>query len=258
MYKKIIILVLTLAMCISLCACGSGEAEKKTLYMATEATFPPYEYHEIDEDENSAIIGIDVEIAQAVCDKLGYLLEVVDTDFDTIIPGVKSGKYDFGLAGLTVTEDRLEEVNFSDSYATGVQVIIVPEGSPITTVDDLFVEGANYAIGSQSGTTGNLYATWDIEDEGLGTVQGYSKTTDAIEALKLGKCDCVILDNEPAKALVAANPGLKILATEYVIEDYAACFAKENTELSESFNSALKALIADGTVQKIIDKYIHE
>lgn len=252
--KSIVSVFLIAVMIFSFAACGKGNSseEKKTLTMATECTFPPYEFYDGDQ-----IVGIDVEIAKAVCEKMGYNFEVVDIAFDSIIPGVQSGKYDFGLAGMTVTEDRLEEVAFSSSYATGIQVVIVPENGKVTSVDDLFAEGAWTVIGTQSGTTGNLYATWDIADEGLGEVLGYQKTTDAIQALLTGKCDCIILDSEPAKALVAQNAGLKILDTEYAVEDYAACFAKDNTELCYKFDEALKVLLADGTVRKIIEKYIN-
>ena len=173
---------------------------KEELKMATNANFPPYEYH-----ENNEILGIDAEIAAAICDKLGKKLVIEDMEFDSILASVQSGKCDFGMAGLTVTEDRLKNVDFSTSYATGVQVVIVPEGSPITTVDDLFVEGKNYHIGVQNATTGDIYASGDFEDSGLGTVERYSKAADAIQALVTGKIDCVIIDNEPAKTFVEAN-----------------------------------------------------
>ena len=275
--KKLVTLILALALTLSLAACGGGNASTSSstssagsdaassgeagfttavdgvLSMATEATFPPYEYYDGD-----AIVGIDVEIAQAIADKLGLELQVTDIAFDSIIPGVQSGKYDLGLAGMTVTDERLEQVNFSDSYATGVQVVIVKEGGKVTSVDDLFADGASNVIGTQTGTTGFLYATWDIQDAGLGEVKSFAKTTDAVEALKNGQVDCVILDNEPAKALVAANEdaGLSILDTEYAVEDYAAAISKDNTALLEAVNGALKELIADGTVQSILDKYI--
>ncbi len=225
-------------------------AEVKTLTMGTNAEFPPYEYH-----ENDAIVGIDAEIAAAIADKLGMKLEIQDMAFDSIITAVQTGKIDMGMAGMTVTEDRLKSINFSDSYATGVQVIIVNGDSPITSVDDLFDVGG-YTIGVQTATTGDLYATWDIEDEGLGTVQRYNKGADAVAALSAGKIDCVIIDNEPAKAFVAASDSLKILDTEYAIEDYAICVAKENEELLGDINDALAALRADGTIDSIIDKYI--
>ncbi|HPE15712.1 MAG TPA: transporter substrate-binding domain-containing protein [Oscillospiraceae bacterium] len=220
------------------------------LTMGTNAEFPPYEYY-----EGNTVVGIDAEVAAAIAEKLGLELVIEDMDFDSVIPSVKSGKIDIGMAGMTVTDERLEEVNFTTSYATGVQVVIVPEDSPITTVDDLFGD-QNYTIGVQLATTGDLYCTWDIEDEGLGTVDRYNKGADAVMALKDGKVDCVVIDNEPAKVFVANNEGLKILDTEYALEDYAIAIAKDNTALYDEVKAALEALIADGTVQSIVDKYI--
>ena len=157
---------------------------------------------------------------------------------------------------MTVTDERLESVYFSVSYATGVQVIIVREDSEITSVDDLFEDGVHFNIGVQISTTGDLYATWDLEDEGLATVNRYRRGTDAVQSLVTGRVDCVIIDNEPAKAFVTANPGLKILETEFAVEDYAIAIRRGNTELKDAIDEALRALIADGTVQRIIDKYI--
>ena len=247
--KKIISLILVLALsAFVFVACG--EKEDNVLTMATNAEFPPYEYYEGEE-----VIGIDAEIAAAIAEELGMEFEIVDTAFDSIIPAIKAGKYDMGMAGMTVTDERLEEVNFSTSYATGVQVVIVNEDSPITTVDDLFGD-QNYTIGVQTGTTGDLYSTWDIEDEGLGTVSRFNKGADAVEALKIGKVDCVIIDNEPAKAFVADGKGLVILDTAYAEEQYAIAVSKENTELLEKINAALAKLTENGTVQAIVDKYI--
>ena len=252
--KKYLALLLAAIMALSLAACAStaktedAASTSGKLTMATEATFQPYEYYDGD-----AIVGIDVEVAQAIADKLGMELEVTDIAFDSIIPGVQTGKYDMGMAGMTVTDERKEQVNFSDSYATGVQVVIVKDDSPITSVDDLFADGASTVVGTQAGF---IYAPSDIEDAGLGTVKSFGKTTDAVEALKNGQVDCVILDNEPAKALVAANEGLHILDTEYAVEDYAIAIAKENTDLLEKVNKALSELTADGTLQSIVDKYI--
>ena len=221
-----------------------------TLVMATNATFEPYEYY-----EDQKVVGIDPDIAQAVCDVLGYDLKIEDMEFDSIIPAVTSGKASMGMAGMTVTPDRLKSVDFSDTYATGVQAIIVKEGSDITSVDDLFAEGASHKIGVQTGTTGDLYTTDDIEGAGLGTVERFQKGADAVLALTQGKIDCVVIDNNPAKSFVAANEGLKILDTEYAVEDYAICLPK-NSPLTEKINTALAELTADGTIQKIIDKYI--
>ena len=226
-------------------------ATEGVLTMATNAEFPPYEYYEGD-----TVTGIDVEIAQAIADKLGLTLQVEDMEFDSVISAVKGGKADIGMAGMTVTDERLEEVNFTESYATGVQAIIVTEDSDITSADDLFAEGANHTIGVQLTTTGDIYTTEDIEAAGLGTIDRYNKGADAVMALKNGKVDCVVIDNEPAKAFVAANEGLKILETEYVTEDYAIAVSKDNEALHAAVDAALQELIADGTVQSIIDKYI--
>ncbi|MBR5239273.1 MAG: transporter substrate-binding domain-containing protein [Clostridia bacterium] len=221
------------------------------IVMATNAEFPPYEFM-----ENGEIVGIDADIAREIAKKLNKELVIENVDFDSLIPGVSTGKYDFVMAGLTVTEERMNAVNFTQTYATGVQVIIVKEDSPITSADDLFAEGANTVVGVQMATTGDLYCTWDIEDEGLGTVERYNKGADAVMALNTGKVDCVVIDNEPAKVFVANNPGLKILDTEYVTEDYAAAISKNNPDLTEQIDEALGELIEDGTVDAIIEKYI--
>ena len=244
--KKILALVLICMLTLT------GMAMAETLKMGTNASFPPYEYYE---DETGEIVGIDAEVAAAICAKLGCELEIVDMDFDAIIPAVTTGKIDFGMAGMTVTEERKQSVDFSTSYATGIQVVIVKEDSAITSVDDLFAEGANHKIGVQQGTTGDLYCTGDIADAGLGSVEPFKSGTDAVLALTSGKVDCVVIDNEPAKNYVAANEGLKILDTEYAVEDYAIALAKDS-ELTEKINAALEELIADGTVKAIIDKYI--
>lgn len=215
-----------------------------TLTMATNAYFPPYEYYEGEE-----IVGIDADIAKAIADKLGLELKIEDMEFDSIITAVSTGKADLGLAGMTVTEDRLKNINFSNSYATGVQSVIVAEDSDIATLDDL----AGKLIGVQLATTGDIYATDDFGEE---NVEQYNKGNDAVMALLSGKIDAVIIDNEPAKSYVAANEGLKILDTEYAVEEYAACIAKENTALLDAVNAALEELKADGTLQSIVDKYI--
>lgn len=251
MKKKLLALLLAAAAVVSAAALTSCGAKKEQLVMATNAEFPPYEYFEGDK-----IVGIDAEIAEKIAEKLGMELTIEHIDFDSVIPGVKTGKYDFGMAGLTVTDERLEQVSFSSSYATGVQVVIVPEDSKITSVDDLFAEGANTTVGVQLMTTGDLYCTGDIEDAGLGKIERYNKGADAIMALKSGKVDCVVIDNEPAKVFVQNNPGLKILDTEYVTENYAIAVSKDNPELLAKIDKALTELIADGTVKSIIDKYI--
>ena len=217
------------------------------LTMATNAFFAPYEYYEGDK-----IVGIDAEIAAAIAEKLGLELQIDNMEFDTIITAVATGAADFGLAGMTITPKRLEEVDFSISYANGKQVVIVKEGSAITSADDLGAEGATYKIGVQLGTTGDTYASGDFE----GRVTQYNNGNQAVLALQSGDVDCVIIDNEPAKALVAANEGLTILETAYADEDYAACFAKGNNALLEAVNTAIEDLTMDGTIDAIIAKYI--
>lgn len=170
---------------------------KEELHMATNAQFPPYEYY-----ENEVVVGIDAEMAAAIADKLGMKLVIDDMDFDAIITAVQSGKADIGMAGMTVTEERLQSINFSKSYATGIQSVIVPEDSEITSIDDLLAEGATYLVGTQKGTTGDIYAE---EDFGADRVMKYASGNEAVQALIAGKVDCVIIDNEPAKAYVAAN-----------------------------------------------------
>ena len=230
----------------------SFAAMAETLKMGTNAAFQPYEYYD---DESGDIIGIDAEVAALICEKLGYELEIVDMAFDSLIPALTSGKVDFVMAGMTVTEERKQSVDFTTSYAQGVQVVIVPEGSDITSIDDLTAEGASHKVGVQQGTTGDLYATWDIADAGLGSVEPYANGPDAVLALTSGKVDCVMIDNEPAKNLVAANEGLKILETPYTVEDYAIAVAK-GSELTEKINAVLEELIADGSVQAVVEKYI--
>ena len=225
-----------------------GAAAAETLTMGTNASFPPYEYY-----EDGKVVGIDAEIAAAIAEKLGMELEIVDMDFKAIIPAVTEGKIDFGMAGMTVTEERLQSVNFSDTYAIGIQAIIVKEDSEITSLEDLSKEGAAWKIGVQDSTTGDIYCT---EDFGEDRVSKYAVGADAVEALKTGKVDCVIIDNEPAKAYVAANEGLKVLDSAYTEEEYAICVNLENTELLDKINAALQELIEDGTVANIIAKYI--
>ncbi len=229
-------------------AVTTAEPEVKVLTMATNAFFQPYEYYEGDK-----IVGIDAEIAAAIAEKLGMELVISDMEFGSIITAVMEGEADFGMAGMTVTEERLKSINFSSSYASGVQSIIVKEGSAIKSVDDLYAEGVTYKVGVQLATTGDIYASDDFGEE---NVQRYSNGSEAVLALLGGDVDCVIIDNEPAKALVAENAGLTILDTAYADEDYAICVAKENTELLDKINVAIDELTADGTIDAIVAKYI--
>ena len=229
-------------------AADEGDAEKPVLKMATNAYFKPYEYY-----EGTDIVGIDAEIAAAIAEKLGMTLVIEDMEFDSILTAVQNGSVDFGMAGMTVTDERKESVDFSLSYANGVQAIIVKDGSPITHVDDLYADDANYKVGVQLGTTGDIYAT---DDFGADNVITYNNGNSAVLALNGGSVDCVIIDNEPAKALVAANSGLKILETTYADEDYAIAVKKGNSELLDKINTAIMELTEDGTIDAILDKYI--
>lgn len=260
--KKLVAFGLAAMMAVSmLTACGGSKKEEtkedstaaestvKTvnagvLTMATNAYFPPYEYY-----ENEQIVGIDAEIAAAVAEKLGLELKIEDMEFDSIITAVQTGKADMGLAGMTVTEERLKTINFTDSYATGIQSVIVKADGDVKSLDDL----AGKKIGVQLSTTGDIYASDDYGDE---NVEKYNKGNDAVMALVQGKVDAVIIDNQPALSYVAANQGLVILDTAYAEEEYAACISKDNEELLNAVNAALAALTEDGTIQNILSKYI--
>lgn len=218
---------------------------KGKLTMSTNAAFPPYEMT----TDSGDFEGIDVEVADAIAKKLGLELQVDDMEFDAALLAAQQGKSDIVMAGVSVTDERKKVMEFSDSYATGVQVIIVPEDSEIASVDDL----TDKMIGTQRGTTGNIYCTDDFGEDHITT---YDNGLTAVQALLNGQVDCVVIDKEPAKAFVAANQGLKILETEYVSEDYAIGLAKGNTALLAAVNGALKELQEDGTLQAIVDKYI--
>lgn len=271
--KKVISVILILVMALSILA-ACGNSNDKQLVMATNAAFPPYEYKDGDK-----IVGIDAEIAAAIAEKLGMELVIEDVDFGAVLTGVAEGKYDMGMAGITVTDERKETMDFSDTYATGIQVIIVKDGSSITSLDDLFefnadgdpvaLKNPDIKVGVQENTTGDIYSSsavdaWGFndlnDDESIKTdrVVRYKTGAEAVSALKSDKVDCVIIDNEPAKSFVAANEGIHILEgdNEYAIEDYAICVKKGNSELLDKINKALAELKADGTVDKIVNKYI--
>lgn len=278
--KKILALMLALCMVFALAACGepasepsdapvseapeaseapaseAPETETPTdaeggltivdgkLTMSTNAQFPPYEMT----TDDGGFEGIDVEIATAIAEKLGLELDILDMDFDSALLAVQQGKSDIVMAGVTVNDDRLLVMDFSTSYANGVQVVIVKEGSDITI--DNMGEGL---IGTQRGTTGNIYCTDDYGEE---HVVAYDDGFTAVQALVNGQVDCVVIDNAPAQEFVKNNAGLAILDTEYANEDYAIGVNKGNSALLDAINGALEELIADGTVQSIIDKYI--
>ena len=278
--KKLLALLLAVLMSLSLAACGSGSSstssaasgsaaasgsgsaassaaasfttiEKGKLIMSTNAQFPPYETVADDGKgyENTGFEGIDIELAYALAQKLKLKLMVDNMDFDSALSAVQQGKSDVVLAGLTVNADRLVNMNFTDSYANGVQVVIVPDKSSIKTIDDL----KDKMIGTQRGTTGYLYCT---DDYGEDHVTAFDDGATAVQNLLAGKVDAVVIDNDPAQEYVQANPGLTILDTAYTNEDYAIGVGKSNTALLSALNTALSELKADGTVQSILDKYI--
>lgn len=281
--KKITALMLSSAMMLSLAACGgsastdavsseavsseaaSSEAASSEavstaeaapaalttvnagkLTMSTNAAFPPYEMT----TDSGEFEGIDIDVAAAIAEKLGLELQVDDMDFDAALLAAQNGKSDIVMAGVTVTDERLKVMDFSDTYAEGIQSIIVPEDSDIASADDL----AGKIIGTQRGTTGYIYCT---DDFGEDSVVAYDDGLTAVQALNNGQVDAVVIDNAPAKEFVEANPGLKILDTAYAQEDYAIGVAKGNTELLNAINGALEELKADGTLQAIVDKYIN-
>ena len=279
--KKLTALLLGTAMVLSLAACGgsastsestassdaasseaaSTEASAETagelttvtpgkLTMSTNAAFPPYEMTA----DDGSFEGIDVEVAEAIAEKLGLELQIDDMDFDAALLAAQTGKSDMVMAGVTVTEDRQVVMDFSNTYATGIQVVIVPEDSDIASIEDM----TGKMIGVQRGTTGDLYCSASVEDGGFGeeNVTPYDNGLTAVQALQNGQVDCVVIDNAPAQEFVEANPGLKILDTEYANEDYAIGVAKGNTQLLDAINGALEELQADGTLQSIVDKYI--
>ena len=219
--------------------------EAGKLTMATNAAFPPYEMT----TDAGEFEGIDIDTAKAIAEKLGLELQIDDMDFDAALLSVQQGKADIAMAGITVTDERMAVMSFSDSYATGIQSVIVPEGSDIASVDDL----AGKKIGTQRGTTGYIYCSDDFGDD---AVVAYDDGLTAVQALNNGQVDAVVIDNAPAKEVVAANPGLVIQDTSYAEEDYAIGMNKSNTALLEAVNAALEELKADGTLQAIVDKYI--
>ena len=279
--KKLTALMLSSAMMLSLAACGgsastdtasseaasseavsseaasteeaaSSEADAAELTtvtagkltMSTNAAFPPYEMTA----DDGSFEGIDIDVAAAIADKLGLELQVDDMDFDAALLAAQNGKSDMVMAGVTVTDERQKVMDFSDTYAEGIQSIIVPEDSDIASADDL----AGKIIGTQRGTTGYIYCSDDFGDD---AVVAYDNGLTAVQALNNGQVDAVVIDNAPAQEFVAANPGLKVLDTSYAEEDYAIGMAK-GSSLEAAVNAALEELKADGTLQAIVDKYI--
>ena len=274
-----LVMVAGMAFAATSCSSKGYDFDKETeLVMVTNAAFPPYESKSGDE-----FVGIDIDIAKEIAKRLGKTLRIEDVDFNSIITGIETGKYDMALAGMTVTEERKKSVSFSDSYATGIQVMIVRSDSQYQSIDDFFnydeegnpvsLKNTDIKIGVQQTTTGDIYSSADVtgwgfndlnEDESIKTdrVTRYKTGADAVEALKTGKVDVVIIDNEPAKSFVASNTDgsgnspIRILETEYTNEDYAIAVNKNSTVLLEKINQVLKEMKEDGTLDRIISTYI--
>ena len=265
MKKNVLVLAAAVCMAAALTACGSSKSATETttagaadttaaaaektestggkIVMVTNAEFPPYEYH-----ENDTIVGIDADIARAVAEQMGMELEIQDMAFDSLIPAIQSGKADFAAAGMTVNEDRLKNVDFTDTYAQAAQVIIVTKDSPIASPDDL----TGKKIGVQTGTTGDIYAD-DVENA---EVQRFNKGMEAVMALNQGKIDAVIIDREPAKVFVKENEGLKILDEAFTEEEYAIAVKKGNTELLEAINATIARMQEDGTYESLVNAFM--
>lgn len=248
MFKKIICLIACIVFVASMAGCAGNSntvesiKNKGKIIMATEATFEPFEFR-----ENNDIVGIDVEIAKEVAKELGVELVIEEMEFGSLLAAVSSGKVDFIVAGLSVDEDRKKSVDFSDPYFNASQMIIVKKDSSIASKADL--EGKK--IGVQQGTTGDKEAS-KIKDA---TVERYTKTTDAVQALKQGKLDAIVLDNFPSRVFVSKNPELKMLDDVLITDTYAIAVKKGNTELADTINKVLTRLKDSGELDKIIDKY---
>ena len=251
--EKVLAIILALAMVFSFAACGEKKEEqkqeepKKVLKCATNVAFPPYEYYGSD----GKATGIDVEILKAIAAKIGYDFELSDMEFGGIIAAVETGKVDVGFGAITITEDRKKSVNFTTSYATGIQSVIVPEGSAIKSVDDLYAD--NVIIGVQENTTGDIYCTDDFGDA---HVLRFKAGADAVQAVLTGKASAVVVDNSPAKVFVSQNKGLTILPTAYAEEEYGFEISYKNEALYKLVNDTLESMLKDGSVQKIIDTFI--
>ncbi len=262
--KKFLSILLASAMCLGVVGCGgsssseesaSGEtaavitSQEGKLIWGTNAEFQPYEYM-----EGSEVVGIDAEIADAIAAKLGLEAQVENMDFDAIVPAVTTGKVDIGLAGMTISEERLNNVNFSDPYVEAGQAIVVTKDSDIKSVADL----AGKIVGVQKGTTGDEYVSDEANGVGAASVERFANGPDAAQSLVTGKIDAVVIDNEPAKKLVENSQDLVKLDENLTSEEYAIAVGKDNTALLEAINGALSEMKESGELQEILDKYLNE
>ncbi len=263
--KKFLAAAMAVVMVLGIAGCSSSKTEEKTddtnqeatteeatgevMVMGCSADFPPFEYY--DEDATT-IIGFDVDMMQEICNRIGMTLEIQDMNFDSVVTAVQTGKITVGVSGITITDERKESVDFSDSYFTAAQSILVPKDSAIKSYQDL-IDG-DYQVGVQLATTGDIMATEKLGDR----VNQYEKFGDALAALLAGKIDCMVLDTGVAKAYADANDLVVLdenFGTEDDIEYYGIAVSKDNPELLEKINGALADMKADGFFDEITTKY---
>lgn len=257
--KKLIALMMAALMLFAVAGCaqqtqkeaadnqtGQQTQKKEVLVMGTNAEFPPFEYK-----ENNEIVGFDIEIAKIIAEELGMELKIEDMAFDGLLSALQSGKVDFVIAGMTVTEDRKKNVDFSESYFNASQVVIVKkEGSAVKSKDDL----SGKKVGVQIGTTGDAYLTENHPDV---EVVRFQKGADAIMELKNGKCDAVVIDANPAKVFVEKNSDLTLLEEQLTEEEYAIA-VKKGSELKAQIDEILQKIKSDGRYDEIYAKYFPE
>lgn len=234
---------LCLIIFIMILMCGCTKKNENQLVMVTEAGFAPYEYY-----ENGEVVGVDVDIAKEIAKYLGKKLVVKDIAFDSIINEVKTGKADFGAAGISYSDDRAKNVDFSINYAVSKQVVIVNNNSSITNVNGI----SNKKIAVQLGSIADTFVT---EKYKSANVVRQKKYLAAIEDLKTGKVDCVVMDELPAKEIVSKNEGIKILDGSLTNDSYGMVVKKGNTELLDAINMVLQNLKDEGKIDEFIIKH---
>lgn len=223
--------------------CGCSKKDENQLVMVTEAGFAPYEYY-----ENGEVVGVDVDIAREIAKYLGKTLVVKDIAFDSIINEVKTGKADFGAAGISYSDDRAKNVDFSINYAVSKQVVIVNNNSSITNVNGI----SNKKIAVQLGSIADTFVT---EKYKSANVVRQKKYLAAIEDLKTGKVDCVVMDELPAKEIVSKNEGIKILDGSLTNDSYGMIVKKGNKELLDAINTVLQNLKDESKIDEFIIKH---